>query len=919
MAYPTTPLAMRFRYALGADLTAAPSTYAWTDFTTDVDTTFDITDKIGSTDDASESNSSLVFTVRNPTGKYTIDNPESPLWPFWRIGTPIEYAIDSGDGAGFRVQVITYLGAADVQWTANTPFRCIAEITAAGVFRRLGQNPALASTLRRAIPSYKRRRGFWPFEDAAGARQAASADPSVPPLVGNPPEFGVASLVPGAASVAKFGLGHSLFTNLPSPTSSQGVRLTCLLHAETIPAGLGELFELRAQDGTVGRYVVEIGTGVLRFRAYSTAGAEVSGAGSIGFTAHQTDLIWFELDIVQTSAGTLTWTMRETTWRFTVDGLPSGTSGTSSSTFSGTLGGIIGVGVAPTAALVDIQVGMLALCEQPFPASGGFAAVLGWAGNTATDRIQGMANEFGVPSEVTATGLGSVMGPQIVGSLLANLRDVANTDHGVLTDHRGVVGYTALMELYNLAPALTLSVANRGEIGQLDPVHDDQEKVNIASASRPGGSTSTMMDLDDVVLSGRYEREPITVNVATDTALPGHAGWLLARGLNNGYKYKQLTLEPHLAPGTATIALGLLLGDRIAVSNLPPQMAKGGIERQIRGRTQVLRGGISRHANWKITYDLVPVDAYNAFILDSDRLDTAGTEVIVAATSAATGITTQFAPPKAAVTGSTSIPLWAAGERVTLTAVADEVLAEGWTGTPVAGGLGSMPASTHVAAQPWTCVVSTAPGTLADFNRTGTSATFTLQAASSILRAALLGLPMRHPEITTSFQFSVSPTGDGIFAALQYRRGAGGGTDAYEAHILVNPSGSPILTLYGPGAAVLAQVLLPITPGPAIVYNIRIAPVGPRHRVRAWSSVVAEPQFWQIDTVDTARLAPGPVGLRTGRLAGNTNVGTITTTCYNVSFSGVQHLTVTRGVNGFSKALAIGDRVKLWQGRGLGV
>jgi hypothetical protein len=916
--FPYQLLNIRVRIAPGADLTAAPSTYTWTDITTYLHYAYDITAECGVTDDGSESNSKIEFVLRNNDRRWTIDNPESPNWPGWDIGCPVELALDVGDGAGYVVDGVGYVDSSKLEWPSNTPHSCIARVTASGPFGRLGRDPDLASALRRTIPSSKVRKAFWPLEDAAGALSAASAVPAVPPMAGVNPEYGTASLVPGASSVATFKPGAQLFANLPTPTTSQGFRLTCLLHAATIPAATAELFELRAAAGTVGRYVVQIGAGTLQVRAYNTAGTEISGAGAIGFTSHETDLVWFEVEFVQSAAGTITWTMKETTWRYTVDGLPSGSSGTGSSTFSGTLGGVTGVGIAPTGLLDDIQVGMLALCEQPFPASGGFAAVLGWAGNTATDRIQGMANEFRVPSSVTATGLGSVMGPQIVGSLLANLRNVQATDHGILTDHLGVVGYTALKELYNRAPLLTLAATTRGELAGLEPEINDQQLANVASANRPAGSSATVVDEDDVRKRGRYERSPITVNVARDVDLPGHAGWALARGRASGYDFKTLVVKPHLAPQTLPVALTLKLGDRITIDPLPQQMAKGGAERIIIGRKIVIPGMRSRTV-LEISFNLTPVDAYNAFILDTDRLDTAGTELIVAASAADTGLVAQTARPSVTVTGATSIPLWAAGEKITLTAVADEALADTFGGAPVANGWGSMPATAHIAAQPWTSTVSAGTGTLADFARTGASATMTLQAAGSILRTHLAGLPMVHPELTTSMQISVTPTGAGIFSALQYRRGSGGGTDAYEVHIQVNPTGNPVLTLYSPTATVLAQLVLPFAGGPGVVYNVRAAPVESRHRVTVWQSGTTEPAYWMIDTMDDTRVSSGAVGLRSGRLAGNTNAGTTVTTYYNLSVFGVQFLTATRGAGGFSKALPYGSQVRLWKSRGLGV
>lgn len=922
MTYPTVPLSARLRVAIGADLTADPSTYTWTDITTDVDFSFDVTDKIGSTDDSSESNTSFSCTLRNNDGKYTLDNPESTIWPYWGIGTPLEWSVDNGDGGGYRIQCITYVISIRVEWTANTPHRCVAHVTAAGVFSRLARG-RLQSALRRTVPSSKRRKSFWPLEDAAGSLAAASAVSTVGPMRGTPPEFGVASTVPGALSVAKFSTGQTISADFSSPTTSQGVRLTALLRAVTPPSVQGELFELRAAGGSVARYVLEIGAGQLRFRAYAPGGAEVSGASAIGFTAHESALVWLEMDIVQTAAATLTWTLRETTWSFTPAGLPTSSTGVASNTFAGTLGGITGQAIGPGGLLNDVEVGMLALCEQSFPLSGGFAAVLGWAGNTAAGRVDGMCNEFRIPRSVTSTALGAVMGPQIRGSLLDNLRDSASTDHGILTDHTGRVEYTALSELYNRVSALTLRAWSRGEIGVVSPEIDDQRKSNVASASRSGGSTATVRDEGDIRLRGEYEREAITVNVANDLVLHGHAGWALARGRTEHYDIKQLTIKPHVAGATlgatlSTALLSLRLGDRIRFDPLPQQMAKGPVTRQIRGRTQTLPGSRSRTA-WEVTYDLIQTEAYDAFVLDTDRLDTAGTEVIVAASSAATVITAQFVDPKAAVTGATSIELWAAGEKVNLTAVADETLQDDYSRV-VASGWGSMPASATVPAQPWTSIVSVAPGAASDFATTGAAGTMSMQAASSQLRVAMNGLPLLNPDLRIAASIPVTPTGDSITLALQYRRGAGGGSDAYEVAVVVPTSGNPIMRLYAPGQVLISEVILPFAHVAGAAYWWRVAPINDRHRAKIWPVTLgAEPAYWMIDARDSTRVAPGPIGMRSIRGVSNTNVGAVVATWDSLIFAGVQQLTVTRGLLGFSKALPIGSQVKLWKGRGLGV
>jgi hypothetical protein len=925
-AFPEQPLNWRIRIAPGADPTANPSTYTWTDVTTDVDATYEVVCDVGADDDASEENSSLTWVMRNTSGKYTTDNPESTLYPLFDIGCPVEYAIDCGDGVGYVVQCIVFLSDAEDELTANTPYRCITHCIATGRFdalsrpgssRLTGSDAVLRSAMTRTGLS-NRRKAFWPMEDAAGATEAASLAGPNPPLrpltmAAVAPEFGVESPVAGAASVAKFALGTQLSAPLTTASTATGWRLSFLLYVPTPPAGAVELAEIRCQDGSAARHVLELGPNYLRHRAYDFFGAEISGAGSIGFTAHNDAMVVVDWELTQSTTN-IVWLIRETTWTIGTDGAAAGAGGQFTTSWGGTLGRATAVTWAPTAALDEVYIGQGMLTEASFGAGGGFAAVQGWAGETATSRAAGMAAEFGLPSSVTSTALGERMGPQLTDSLLANLRDIKLTDHGVLTDHLGVIGYRALSELYNLTPAITLSAQVRGELGVMAPVRSAQYKVNSASAQRRGGTSFTAEAPEDIAVFGRYEAPSIDINPSRDFVLPGHAGYRLARGLSSRKRYDQLTIDLLRAPQHATAVLALKLGDRIAASSLPPQQAKGGQQWQVRGWTSHVGGDAGPRYPWRVDYRLVAVDAYDTWQWDVDRWDTPSTEILADQTSTGAGLLVQTADTPIAVTGATSIDLNVMGEKVTMTAVANETLTDDGART-VSNGWGDFPATAHAPVRAWNPVVALAPGATSDFSVSAGLLRHSLQAAGSALRSEIGGLVLLNPDVQGDFTYPALPTGASLTAGIQYRIIGGTGYIASVGHL---STGNTVIRLFTPDLVNIAEVPVGYTFVAGTSYTLRISPVGTRHRAMVYPTGSPKTD-WDFDLEDSDRVRPGLVAIRSARTAGNTNANPTVATWDNITLNGTQWITTTRSVNGVVKAQPTGGTVKLWRSRGFGV
>jgi hypothetical protein len=926
VTYPIAPLGVRIRAAVSGyyNPNTDPSTWPWLEITRDVDMLAPIDDTIGAPDDDSDPSTTLEFVLKQDAskynsiiGRYTADNPESDIYPFFDVGCAIEYSLDVGDGGGWDIQCVTFIATLQNDWESHTEWRTVAKVTCVGVLQRGAViNQTQRSPMYRTITD-GRNLGLWMFEDQQGSQAAASGVTGQTDMgrygAWDAFEFGAEALVPGVASGAQISTGQAMISLLSRRGTGTGVRLGFLLYVGTNPATYKELISITM--GNSQRYCLDIGPSTLRFRAVNPAQVEISGAAPVGFTDHLVQAVWCELEVNQTSAGTLQWDIRETRWRIDSSGQPAGSQGGASGTFASTLDSAAQVIVAGFADVDDVWVGAMDLTEPPYPASGGLAAVLGWAGNTAAGRVQGMCNELGLPSSVTDPAFGVVMGPQLIDSLRANLLDVRNTDHGVLSDHLGKVSYRTISELYNASPVFTLTRVVRGQLGEIPAVRDDTAKVNSVTVSRRLGESVTVDDWRDIALKGLYEGSPSDpLNLGTAAALTPHAGWYLARGISTEYRYSDLTMHMRTAaeytPALAGQVASLQLGDRIAISSLPPQASKNPITRQVRGRKQtVLNRGMMR---WDVTYSMVPIDAYEVFVLDTDRLDTAGSEVAVSVPSkVATTVVVATAGALPATGTGQSISLDMGGEEVLLTGVATEALGDTFTRS-VSPGWGSMPASTNIAAIPWVSAQS------ANMSTNGTQGVMTVASSPGSTQAHLTGLSLLDGDFTATCSPSFVATGGSAEIQVNYRQTLT--TIGYAWRITIDTTNNTRLKLFNPSSVAIADIPLSLVHFAGAVYGIRWWTIGRSHYCKVWlGGLGLEPVSPTIEVVDSDRLLPGYPILRFGRASGNTNVGN-TMRWDDFTINNLQAFTVTRSQGGgVSKAQAQGNRVRLWRGRGLGI
>src|SRR5215470_5547901 len=94
MAFPTTPLPVLVEVALGADLTASPYSWSWTDATSYVYARDKITITRGRPDEGTLADpSTLKLTVNNRDGRWSTRNPSGAWYGRIHKGTPIRVRV----------------------------------------------------------------------------------------------------------------------------------------------------------------------------------------------------------------------------------------------------------------------------------------------------------------------------------------------------------------------------------------------------------------------------------------------------------------------------------------------------------------------------------------------------------------------------------------------------------------------------------------------------------------------------------------------------------------------------------------------------------------------------------------------------------------------------------------------------------
>jgi len=913
------PLGMRLRIAPGAPLTGAPSGYPWIDVTGDVAWDQPINLQTGSADEASETNSQLSWTFRDNAGRYDTDNAESDLYGLWDMGCPVELAVNLGDGSGWQIVAIQYVGEIGDDYTV-APYKVRRDIVAAGRFRGMGRSETVASTITRNVRSLQAVR-YYRLEDGSDSRQAVSDVAGQPPMTqgnGILPAFASRTGVPGSLAVPNFTAGTTLTVSFPTYFKiGASIYWQWLQNVKTLT--------------TTNQLAVLYTTGItwlifqdpafcMRIRAFDTSLGTILytspafgiQAGMVGDGNNRPDnhpWWWNSVKLTQSGANVVIDFRTTAQW---IDANGNGQLTTwilSSDTINNVaIGGVTGWTIAQLGGVEDVAIGHMALFDTGVhtPLDNGTAAVVAWP-QSAAARISGVANEASIPNSVTSSPT-ATLGPQQGGTVLSLLRDGSAADHGILDDSQGLIGYRGLYDLYNMAPAITVNGANREIFLPFSPVRDDQKRKNRVTVSRPGGSSATANDLVDQAKAGLYADSPV-LNLGSDFDLADNAQFGVRVGTAPGKRYPAVTIDFLRAPHLARPWLAMKLGDRFQIDNPPRGGTKQSFQLQLRGTNQTW---INRR-RWTVTCNTVLSSPYDVGLLEDGTFGRAGSDVgavtvpVEITDLAATTIPITTAPGTVPVMDSVTLPgdfpvdLNWDGEKIRMTACTQtpgdtftRTLSSTW-GSPDVG-----PAYT------------TAGGAAVDYGVNGTRGTMALTSTAVERTASLAGMG---PDIDVTILLFPTVVATGAQFEQKLRVRWSSGTAFYESNVQYQTSGAISLYLVS-NVTVLASVVVPFTYTSASVLALRMQAIGAIVRNKLWdtASSAGQPVAWNNSATDGT--FPGALTdslmIVGNRIAGNTNAGLVVQ-FDNLTVPNQQSMTVQRGMNRVHKIHKAGSVVSLWQ------
>lgn len=652
----TFPLRLRVSIAPGADLTADPATWPWTDITAYVRPRISI--NRGRPDESGQTPpGSCKIRADNAGGRFVARNPMGPWYPLLRRNCPLR--TEAQVGGVWYTRSTTYIDELPVTFVAGSDDTYV-DIVASGITRRLGQGMSLRSPQYRAI-SRSSPLAYWPLEDGEHATQAASPVIGVSPLslISGSVKFAGTQGPDGSSALADFSSGGRMSAPVPAAAVSTSWRIEFdTLFSQFEPGAFAAALQWRTAGGVA---LWEIDAAQAADGGLSVQW-ETAAGGFDGLYSNTTidDGQWHHIRVdASQSGGNIAVTVQ-------VDGAVV----ISGSVPSVAMGAVSWLTINPTGEPSEQvpSIGHIAIWSPYSSSVDTLAAFRGHAGEVAPVRIARLCEEERVPCSVAGV-LGEPMGPQPVGNLLTLLRDAEKADGGILYEMiDGRLGYLPRENRYNQTPALALT---RGQLsGQLLPADDDRFVRNDVTVNRTGGSWAQASDPTHIAQQGRYD-DDVTVNTLTDGALPNHAGWLVHLGTTDALRFPQLTVNfrnPRVTSAVIAAWLATDIGSRVTVSNPPPELALERIDQLVEGYAETLD-----RFEWSTVLHCSPAAGWDVATADGvQRVAADGSTLGADITSTALSLSlTSTAANGAWTTDATDFPLdlRVGGERVTAAAI----------------------------------------------------------------------------------------------------------------------------------------------------------------------------------------------------------------------------------------------------------
>lgn len=872
--------------------------------------------------------SSCRMTLNNRDGRWSPRNPSGVY--FGKIGrnTPVRISVPNGyGGKSYRFQ------GEMTSWPQSwdpTGTDIWTDAEGSGILRRLSQGPPPSISLIRkgilAVPD-STLKAYWPCEDPEGSVNIASAltNGSAMEIIGTPT----------LASYSGFGASDPL-PDLTSGSLSGGVALYSMTNVTeyqlrylmAIPKGgitdTDTVSRLVFPDGGTVRYMDVIfndppgglgsygGPGTLTVLVLDGDQSELATGGTDSLTMDvrgRNLLVSLE---VSNNGADLAITLRV----YDVDN--SIEDSATASLVSTNVTRVTHVIMAPSTlsssvGAADTAFGHITLETDITPITF-LGRSISPGGEAAGRRIQRLCAEEGLSFE----SLGDLddttaMGGQERLNPVTLMQECEDADNGMLYESMPVIGlgYRTRNSLCNQDAQLTLSYTafNLSEVPT--PVEDDryiqnQVTVTVAGVSATYAETqgvlSTALPPTGVGVYG----EDVTLNLQDSSDAQAHAAWRVHMGTVDEPRYPQISVNlAHSSftsnPALKQAVLGLRQGDRIVVQNPPSWLPPGDIDQIILGFEETIS-----HFEHRLTFTCAPASPYRVGVLDQTSfiLDTDGSVLAASATSGATALDVK---PDEGQTGlwttdSANMPLdlRVGGEIVRVTDISP-CLDDTFTRS-VSGGWG-----TADSGQSW----SVSGGTVGtDYSVNGTAGVHVLTTVSTS-RRSFIDTAYTDFDLYVDVTTSATATGGSLFGGPTGRYNDS--SNLYTARLEFTTANAIQLTLrriLGGTETLLSAYDLPDTHVAGTYVRVRFKVTGVSLLAKAWMATEPEPGTWFLSVTDSGITTTSFFGTRSLTAAGNTNVNP-EVRYDNLQVVNPQTFTVTRSINGITKAQVAGEDIRL--------
>jgi hypothetical protein len=868
--------------------------------------------------------------LKNQDGRFTRRNPTGPYYGLIGRNTPVRISVPDGlGGKSYRQQA--EISKWPKQWDP-TGADVWVDVNADGILQRLTQGPAPErSVIYDAItdPIGTSVVAYWPCEDPTGSIQLASALVTGSPMtwLGTPAladydGFAASDPLPTlttailAGGVAKYddptATQVRFLVNIPVTGLSDG-KVICAIDQLDYSARSAQFWELFytttgntlwlrqcASDGSLLGIELVHTLDVRGRQLYVSVEFQESGASitrALRLTDVRTSTVY---SVTDTAAATAL---------SRVTGLQFGPASRSA------------VGPIGTQYLPGVAVGH-ATVENAISATTALGVRLNPIGETAGRRIQRLCSENGIPFDwVGDLDDTAAMGAQGKQNPLNVIQEAVLADGGLLYENRAVLGlgYRTRASLYNQDPALILDYTAYNLADIPAPVEDDRYLANrvvvsvngvTATYEEASGPLSTAPPPAGVGVYGANSESALGLNLATTDAgtLRDQAAWRVHLGTVDEDRFPQISVNlshPSITPDMRRAILALRLGDRLQVTDPPLWVGPDTIDQLILGLDESIT-----HFEHRLTFTCQPASPYsNVGYIDGaeSRIDIDPSELLVAVSSSDTALTVVPSAGQSMLwtTDSSDWPfdVRVSGETMRVTAVTSWLsdtftrsVSNSW-GTPDAGSV-------------WSTVGG---GAASDYAVNGSVGVQTLSTVDVSRRTAITAVGAdfdMYCDMTTS----ALATGDSLYGAITARMLDSG--NMYMARLEFTTANTIILVLrrlLADASLDLGTYTLPgVTHVAGTFIRVRFQGIGSRLQAKAYpASDPVEDPAWHISGVDSGISAPYSFGTRSIRVTGNTNLATVAIQYDNYRVVNPQTLTVTRSINGVSKAQAAGADIRL--------